>query len=630
MNRNGIQDGGEPGIENIIVTLYNSGGTAIGTTTTNATGYYSFWDLDPGTYSVGFPLNQGLGCELTLQDQGGDTSDSDVDTSTGRTTSIVLVAGQNDPNWDAGYYSPLASLGDYVWKDTNRNGQQDAGEPGIENITVNLLNSSGDAIGTTTTGPTGFYSFVDLQPGTYRVQFPVSLNNGDCILTVADTGADSSDSDPNATTGITADVVLVAGQNNPTIDAGYLSPKASLGNFVWKDLNRDGIQDAGEPGIAGVTVKLINNSNVEIGTTVTDGTGFYLFEGLNPGDYKVQFPTSLVDGCLLSPVDVVGTDATDSDATTTDGRTVAINLSQGENDLTWDAGYYSPKAALGNRVWKDLNRNGIQDGGEPGIVGITVTLYDSAGTAIGTDVTDGEGYYWFTELNPGTYSVGFPTVIGTGCLLTTADAGTEATDSDPNATTGRTADVVLVAGQIDPDIDAGYFSPFASLGDRVFKDLNRNGTQDSGEPGVANVTVTLFNAANVAVGTDVTDGEGYYYFTDLQPGDYSVGFPLEIAPGCILTSADQGADDTVDSDAGSNGRTAVTTLVAGENDPTWDAGYSSPFASLGNFVWKDLNRDGLQQSGEPGIVGVVVTLYNSVGDSCWHRHHGWHGLLLLH
>lgn len=613
LNRNGIQDGGEPGIENIVVTLYNSGGTAIGTTTTNATGYYSFWDLNPGTYSVGFPLNQGLGCELTLQDQGGDTADSDADTSTGRTTSIVLVAGQNDPNWDAGYYSPLASLGDYVWKDTNRNGQQDAGEPGIENITVNLLNSSGDAIGTTTTGPTGFYSFADLQPGTYRVQFPVSLNNGDCILTVADTGADSSDSDPNATTGITADVVLVAGQNNPTIDAGYLSPKASLGNFVWKDLNRDGIQDAGEPGIAGVTVKLNDNSNVEIGTTVTDGTGFYLFDGLNPGDYKVQFPTSLVDGCLLSPVDVVGTDATDSDATTTDGRTVAINLSQGENDLTWDAGYYSPKAALGNRVWKDLNRNGIQDGGEPGIVGITVTLYDSAGTAIGTDVTDGEGYYWFTELNPGTYSVGFPTVIGTGCLLTTADAGTEATDSDPNATTGRTADVVLVAGQINPDIDAGYFSPFASLGDRVFKDLNRNGTQDAGEPGVANVTVTLFNAANVAVGTDVTDGEGYYYFTDLQPGDYSVGFPLEIAPGCILTSADQGADDAVDSDAGSNGRTAVTTLVAGENDPTWDAGYSSPFASLGNFVWKDLNRDGLQQSGEPGIVGVVVTLYNSVG-----------------
>lgn len=614
LNRNGIQDGGEPGIENIVVTLYNSAGTAIGTTTTNATGYYSFWDLAPGIYSVGFPLNAGLGCELTTQDQGGDTADSDADTVTGRTTSIILAAGQNDPNWDAGYYSPLASLGDFVWKDTNRNGQQDTGEPGIANVTVNLLNSSGDAIGTTVTGPTGFYSFADLQPGTYRVQFPISLNHGDCILTTSNGGLDGSDSDANATTGITGDVVLVAGQNNVTIDAGYISHKASLGNFVWKDLNRDGLQDAGEPGIAGVTVKLLDNSHVEIGTTVTDGTGFYLFEGLNPGDYKLQFPTSLVDGCLLSPVDVVGSDEADSDAFTTDGRTVAINLSEGENDLTWDAGYYSPKAALGNRVWKDLNRNGIQESGEPGIVGISVTLYDSSGTAIGTDVTDGEGYYWFTDLNPGTYSVGFPTVIGTGCLLTTVDAGTEASDSDADVNTGRSADVVLVAAQTNPDVDAGYYSPFASLGDRVFKDLNRNGIQDAGEPGVANVTVTLYNVSNIAVGTDVTDGEGYYYFTDLLPGDYSVGFPLEIAPGCVLTSSDQGGDDTLDSDAGSNGRTAVTTLNVGENDPTWDAGYSSPFASLGNFVWKDLNRDGLQQAGEPGIVGVVVTLYDSSGN----------------
>lgn len=613
LDRDGIQDDGEPGIENVRVTLFNSLGAVIGTTRTNATGWYQFTNLNAGYYSLGFPLDLGPNCILTTADQGSELKDSDANSTTGLTVVATLLPGQHDPSWDAGYYSPLASLGDYVWKDLNRDGIQQSGEPGIENVTVTLISSTGVDIGTTTTNATGWYHFSDLQPGTYKVKFPVSLNNGGCLLTTADTGSDTTDSDASVTSGITADIILLAGQHIPTIDAGYYNPKASLENFVWKDLDRDGTQDAGEPGIAGVTVKLLNGStNVEIGTTTTDGTGFYLFADLNPGDYKLQFLTTLVDGCILSPLDAGGNDATDSDASPTNGITVVTTLTAGENDLTWDAGYYSPKAALGNRVWKDLNRNGIQDAGEPGIVGIPVTLYNSANVAIGTDVTDGEGYYWFTELLPGTYNVGFPTLIGTGCVLSPADAATEATDSDANITTGKTASVTLVAGQINPDIDAGYYSPFASLGDRIFKDLDRDGIQDASEPGIANITVTLFNASNVSIGTNVTDGEGYYYFTDLQPGDYSVGFPLEIVPGCLLTSANQGTDDAKDSDPSTTtGRTNVTTLVAGENDPTWDAGYSSPFASLGDFVWKDLNRDGIQQSGEPGIANITVTLFNA-------------------
>jgi len=614
LDRNGQQDGGEPGIENVIVTLYNSSGVAIGTTTTDAVGYYSFYGLQPGTFSVGFPLTVGSNV-LSPANVGNDASDSDASLTTGRTTSITLVQGQNDPNWDAGYYSPLASLGNFAWEDVNKDGQQQSTELGIANVTVVLLNSTGTPIGTTVTDGTGYYSFVDLQPGTYAVQFPVSLNNGGYTLTTATTGASASDSNANATTGITANVTLVAGQNDPTIDAGYITPLASLGDFVWMDLNKDGKQDAGEPGVAGVTVKLLDNSNVEIGTTVTDGTGYYHFAGLTPGSYKVQFPLTLVDSSVLTVADqAAGDDTLDSDANTTTGRTIATTLVAGENDPTWDAGYYSPLAALGNRVWLDINKDGIQDANEPGIAGIPVTLYNSAGAAVGHDVTDGEGYYWFLGLQAGTYSVGFPTVVNGVNLLTGANLGTEATDSDANITTGRTATVTLAAGEVNSDVDAGYYSPLASLGDYVWLDLNRDGQQQSGEPGIANVIVTLYNANGVAVGTDVTNGDGYYSFIDLQPGDYSVGFPGSVQPGYVLTSADQGGNDAKDSDANpATGRTITTTLVAGENDPTWDAGYTSPFASLGNFVWHDLNRDGIQQPGEPGIVGVVVTLYNAQG-----------------
>ena len=614
LNRNGIQDGGEPGIESVTVTLHDGSGTAIGTTITDGTGYYVFHDLNPGTYSVSFPLSLGAGCVLSQPDQGADNADSDPDQTTGRTADVVLGIAEHNPTIDAGYYSPFASLGNFVWKDLNKDGTQSANEPGIKGVIVNLYTDAGALIGTTTTDGTGYYSFTDLQPGNYVVEFPTTLDSGLCVLTSANQGSDPIDSDADTSTGRTTTITLIAGQNDDTIDAGFIYPLASIGDYVWKDLNRNGLQDNGEPGIANVTVRLRNATGTEVGTTQTDGTGWFSFTGLQPGSYSLLFPTELQDGCLITVADAPNDDSIDSDANQTTGATIITTLDAGENDITWDAGYYSPKAALGDRVWKDLNRNGIQDGGEPGITGITVTLLDDSGTPIGTDVTDGEGYYWFPDLDPGTYSVQFPLAIGTGCELTAQNNGTTSDDSNPAPATGITDEVTLIAGEVNSTIDAGYYSPFASLGDRVFKDLNRNGLQDAGEPGVANITVTLHRADGTAIGSDVTDGEGYYYFSDLQPGGYFVSFPLEISPGCVLAQDNVGTDDGIDSDAAPDtGRTEVTTLLPGENDPTWDAGYTSPFASLGNYVWKDLDRDGVQDPGEPGIEGVTVTLYNAAG-----------------
>ena len=613
LDRDGLQDAGEPGILGVTVNLYNNLGVLVGTTTTDSVGYYHFSDLDPGTYSVGFPTTLGNGHVLTTANNVLDNVDSDANTTTGKTTTIVLTAGQNYTDFDAGYVSPLASLGDYVWLDLDKDGQQDVGEPGVQGVTVTLLNSSGTAIGTTTTDATGYYIFTELQPGTYGVQFPVSLNAGDLVLTTIDQGADTADSDASTTTGKTINVTLVAAQHNPTIDAGYISPLASLGDYVWNDLNRDGIQDAGEPGIQGVTVTLLDSTGAVIGSTTTDATGYYHFTDLQPGTYAVQFPISLNSGTLvLSPIDQGTNDGKDSDASITSGKTTNIVLAAGENNLSIDAGYNSPLASLGDYVWFDENRNGVQDSGEPGIEGVAVTLFDSAGVSVGTTTTDATGYYHFTDLQPGDYSVGFPLNVGTK-LLTTADVGVDGTDSDASATTGKTIATTLVAGENDLTWDAGYYNPLASLGDYVWMDLNRDGVQDVGEPGIENVTVTLFNSAGVSVGTTTTDATGYYHFTDLQPGDYSVGFPLTVGTN-VLSAADQGGDDAKDSDANiTTGKTIVTTLVVGENDLTWDAGYNSPLASLGNYVWKDLDRDGVQDSNEPGIQGVTVNLLDSTG-----------------
>ncbi|MDF1544667.1 MAG: SdrD B-like domain-containing protein [bacterium] len=124
-----------------------------------------------------------------------------------------------------------------------------------------------------------------------------------------------------------------------------ISPmKASLGDFVWNDLNEDGVQDAGEPGIPGVTVFLTDCSGQILASTITDANGNYYFTNLEPGDYRVEFVA--LSGMVFSPQNV-GNDAADSDADPTTGIADCTNLVAGENDLSWDAGLYTPQMETG-------------------------------------------------------------------------------------------------------------------------------------------------------------------------------------------------------------------------------------------------------------------------------------------
>lgn len=121
-------------------------------------------------------------------------------------------------------------------------------------------------------------------------------------------------------------MTLAAGENNNIIDAGLVD-LASLGDTVWLDLNGDGIQNKDEPGVDGVTVKLLdaNGNVVDMRTTANGGT--YEFTGLIPGTYVVEF---------LAPTgrewtsQNVGDDSLDSDADPTSGRTGSITLAIGE------------------------------------------------------------------------------------------------------------------------------------------------------------------------------------------------------------------------------------------------------------------------------------------------------------
>jgi hypothetical protein len=236
--------------------------------------------------------------------------------------------------------SALASLGNYVWLDSNGNGLQDSGETGVSGVTVDLLNATGTSvIAATTTNASGFYQFTGLLPGTYEVHFVAPTGDG---FTTQGAGTNPAiNSSASLTTGTTAPVTLTAGETDNDIDAGLVSLAppltAGLGDYVWFDSNANGLQDSGEVGVGGVTVDLLNATGSSIlATTTTNGSGGYYFSGLAAGTYEVKFvaPTSdkyTVAGAGLNP-------AINSSANATTGVTAPVTLTAGQINNNVDAG----------------------------------------------------------------------------------------------------------------------------------------------------------------------------------------------------------------------------------------------------------------------------------------------------
>ncbi len=490
----------------------------------------------------------------------------------------------------------------------------------------------------------------------------------------------------------------------------------ALGNRVWNDANDNGLQDANEPGIAGVTVQLFQN-NAQVGSTVTNALGEYVFDAgtVNngtPGDptddgvrpntaYQIRIPTAQGPLAGLRPATAnAGADNIDSDGTLA-GPNVVYALTSGPTgtfDYDNDFGFVA-RLSLGNRVWNDANNNGIQDPAEPGLVGVTVEALNAGNTVIGTQFTGANGVYEFTDLAPGDYRVrlaainfqpggllaGYTSSVGANGQATGPAEGVNLdpdlfpSDTDDNGNVvgtlgaGGTIDSAFVTlqpgtepvgetpGRTDltvPDdssnstVDFGVFQKH-TLGNVVFNDMNNDGVQAPGELGIPNVAVALFDVGTgFQIANTTTNAQGQYLFSLLAPGSYIVevaaanfngggplsGFRSSVGPaGASEPAADpdnnaDGVDDgTTTGTLGAGGVVRALPVTLGTDEPlnelpnndgtgtpdnqgnlTVDFGFFRPL-SLGNQVFNDSNDDGIRQPGEAGVNGVAVDLLNAGG-----------------
>ncbi len=627
INANGEQDFAELGIAGITVNLYLATdlGTVIDTTTTDGNGFYSF-SAAAGTYVVEFEKPDTTWEFSPFQVPGvGEPNDSDADTLNGLTTPIILSAGSTVDFIDAGLYQP-SSLGDFVWEDTNGNGVQDVGEPGVPGVIVELYRASDDArIASVSTDADGLYLFENIPPTTYYLVYQLPSGYELTIQTV--NTPDGSDPDP--ATNRTANFVLNAGDDQLFWDAGLIQI-TTVGDFVWDDTNGDGLQGPFELGIDGVTVTLYDSGDNVIDTATTGDNpattgvverGWYSFS-VAPGTYYVEFDLPSADW-VFSPQDQGADDGLDSDPDPATGQTPQFSIVSGTIDLNVDAGMYRP-VTIGDLVWDDLNANGIRDGGEPGLPGATVNLYESGDliNPIDTTTTTALGNYEFV-VPSGTYVIEVLPPLGPpNYVYSPQDQGADDTlDSDISQSDGRTDPLALSSEDAlsFPDIDAGLHVGVTISG-LVWEDQNLDGSQlddlSNPEPGRASVTVQLLDSTGTTLLFEtVTDSNGEYTFVDVPAG------PLILKvippPGFGFTAEDATVPPNDDIDSDVNQFTGELDL--GDLSPPiqpgdvvdFDAGLIQAVV-IGDRVWEDLDADGIQDPGEPGLDGVEVNLIDGV------------------
>ena len=389
-----------------------------------------------------------------------------------------------------------------------------------------------------------------------------------------------------------------------------------IGNRLWYDYDHDGVQDAGEPPVVGVTVHLYDDTDTLVGTAVTNAAGEYYFTSTNDeaadgGATPDEFGGGLTAGrtytvVLDDPSDcsaggpLEGWTVTTKDATTTevDDQDDAIDsdavvgtcatalatvdvaaLSAGDVNHTYDIGFWVESVSVGNIVWIDENEDGVFNPTEDGLDGAVLSIENMDGTPV-TDVlgrpvepitTDASGRYLFALLPLGQYRVKITYPEG-------ADPTQPgATDGDVDSSTDEAVSIVLDQyGMADLTLDFGVVvAPAVSVGDFVWFDTDADGVQDVGEPGLAGAVLSITTADGLPVtdldgnpvGPVITDGSGAYLFANLPPGQYRVTVVPPVGYVGTLPGVGDGSLDSA------SGFAVSVVLAGGESDLTLDFGF---------------------------------------------------------
>ena len=607
------------------------------TTKTDADGKYTFTRLPLGSYKVEVVPGE-------VKVDGADVNLADYKQTYGYGSSVtrdqvgqgklvtpapieLTAAAPNATEIDFAFVKPV-SVGNFVWFDANKDGIQDADEVGVAGVTVTmdgqldmdpLLDADGNLVKPVTTDANGKYVFTNLLPGSYGLTFTIPAGYSETVKNAGDDRAVDSD-------GAETWPVLKQGQDDMTVDLGLIAD-GTIGDTLFWDVDNNGGSAPSGPDkpLAGVTVTLTYTTPAGVEktlSTVTDADGHYSFKDLAPGDYVVT-----VDKASLStvcPECTAQSHAPSGDLTASEGQelslTSKVTLSPGlmsNNDQDWAFTGVANTAIV--KAIADPTE--VPAGGFTPGTSVTYTL-----TLTNEGPSPATGVIAQDELPSG---VTFVSAQGDGSYDAASgkwDLSTEVIEKDASRTLRITVTVDASAagsvvtntatiekqdqiGDKTPDntssvpLTAGY-----TIAGKLYNDADASFSSSSSEAPYAGVTVALLKKDGTPVldkdgnpVTAVTDDQGKYSFRGLPLGQYSVSVvdptsgplagtkPTEAYTGRYKTTAD------------------VTIAEATGSVIDVNFGFVKP-ASVGDYTWMDVNRDGVQDADEPALPGVTVTL----------------------
>ena len=609
----------------------------VATATTDATGAYSFANLDPlraytleqalPTAPAGLangPVNPGLvgGAPCAA----GCTAQPNTPAAgTDRIAAIDLSSGADGTAFDFGEIQQSFVSG-LVWVDANRNGTLDAAETTrLPGVTLRLVQGAdctgGTALQTTTTAADGGYRFdavrafqaylvCQTQPAGYGVGSAAGVAGSNVIAVPALSAAGSTGNNFGET------LASLAGSVYADTGAG------TAANF------NNAVRDAGEAGIANVPITLSGTDilgNAVSTTVLTDASGNYLFEGLlaaNAAGYALtEGAIPAASGSFLDGRDTVGNAG---GSTAVNDVLSGIALAAGQQATGYLFGEL-PNAGVSGTVYLDRNRNDALDPSptDGRIPGVTLRLVQGAacgsGTPLQTTTTDAGGNYSFANVPAG----------GSYLICETQPPGYANGAQNPGvAGSDGGANVIVIANLPDTGSTGNHFGErAASIAGSVFVDyspanpaLTDNGVRDAGETGIVNVPLTLtgrdINGQAVNLGV-TTDASGNFIFQDLLQSD-AVGYT--VSEGAIPPASGVFNDgrDRAGSAGGSvavNDVTSGIVLGAGVSATGYTFG-ELPIAPITGTVYLDRNRDNILDPTPTDGRLPAVTITLVLGPAC--------------
>lgn len=624
LDGDGAFGGDEEGLVGVQVSLIETGGVAVAFQVTNQEGRYAFNNLAVGSYSVRFSAIDEFEFVSALSTGGDD--DSEVNPLSGTTRRYDLAESQQLSGINAGYVEEVVVIEESVitglaWFDDNGNGKIGLQENGISEVAVELLDANGQSLEIQLTDKDGRYSFINLVAGTYSIRFGALE---DYMFTQANAAAGTKwDSDVDEITGITEQFVVVERDFVEGINAGYRSSidnMSSISGLVWLDNDEDGLVGPTEEGFSNVRVFLRDPDSLLIRETLSSLDGRYEFSGLTSGEYFLSFDT--VDGYIYTTAKAAPGSDFDSDVRENDGYTRLYGLNVNEELSGINAGYklkeiVEPEgASISGQAWFDEDVNGLIGDMENGLEDVRVFLRDRDSLLITETLTNADGNYVFSDLEPGFYILNFESVDGFVYTTAKVAAGTE-NDSDVRVSDGYTRLYAISEDQQLAGINAGYridrpATGQASISGMAWLDANQNGLIGVDELGIEQLAVTLYDGLGNIISQAATDGEGRYQFDNLESGNYQLIF--EQKEDLIYTEADVASGTIWDSEVDANGQTQLYALTANESLTGINAGYRNrtPIvqrpSSISGRTWLDLDKNGLIDTDESGVPDVDVYL----------------------